>query len=101
MKALSIPVCDLNAISDLPLYIDGADEINAGKQMLKGGGGAVTREKIIAAAAKKFVCIADISKKVDLWGSFPIVLEVIPMARSYVARQNVKMGGDPIYRKES
>lgn len=99
LKALSIPVYDLNTIGELPLYIDGADEINAAKQMIKGGGGALTREKIIAAVAKKFVCIADQSKKVDLLGSFPVAVEVIPMARSYVAREIVKLGGDPVYRQ--
>lgn len=99
LKALSIPLLDLNSVSDLPLYIDGADEINAAKQMIKGGGGALTREKIIAMVAKKFVCIADENKKVDLLGAFPIAVEVIPMARSYVARHIVQLGGDPVYRE--
>ncbi len=99
LKALSIPVYDLNTISELPIYIDGADEINSAKQMIKGGGGALTREKIVAAVAKKFICIADQSKQVDLLGTFPVAIEVIPMARSYVARQIVKMGGDPVYRQ--
>lgn len=99
LKALSIPVIDLNSVSELQLYIDGADEINHAKQMVKGGGGALTREKIVAAVSKKMICIADQSKQVDLLGRFPVALEVIPMARSYVARQIVKMGGDPIYRQ--
>lgn len=99
LKALSIPLLDLNSVGELPLYVDGADEINDVKQMIKGGGGALTREKIIAAVAKQFVCIADQSKKVDLLGKFPVAIEVIPMARSYVARQIVKLGGDPVYRE--
>ena len=90
---------DLNSISELPLYVDGADEINAAKQMIKGGGAALTREKIIATVAKKFICIADESKQVDLLGDFPVAVEVIPMARSYVARQIVQLGGDPVYRE--
>jgi ribose 5-phosphate isomerase A len=89
----------LNSISELPVYVDGADEINLYRQMIKGGGGALTREKIIAAVAKKFVCIADQSKQVDLLGTFPVPLEVIPMARSYVARQVMLLGGNPIYRQ--
>src|SRR3990167_5290574 len=84
LKALAIPVLDLNMVSELSLYIDGADEINSAKQMIKGGGGALTREKIVATVAKKFVCIADASKRVDLLGQFPIAVEVLPMARSYV-----------------
>ncbi|VVC76641.1 Ribose-5-phosphate isomerase A [Aquicella siphonis] len=99
LKALSIPLVDLNSVSELPLYVDGADEINPARQMIKGGGGALTREKIIAMVAKKFVCIADESKYVDLLGDFPVSVEVIPMARSYVARQIVLMGGDPVYRE--
>lgn len=99
LKALSIPVYDLNSVNELPVYIDGADEINSAKQMIKGGGGALTREKIVAAVAKKFICIADQTKKVDLLGTFPVAIEVIPMARSYVARQLVKLGGDPVYRQ--
>ena len=99
LKALSIPVLDLNTVSELELYIDGADEINPFKQMIKGGGGALTREKIIATASKKFVCIVDQSKQVDLLGTFPISLEVIRMARSFVARQIVQLGGDPVYRE--
>jgi len=99
LKSLSIPLIDLNSVIDLPLYVDGADEVNANKQMIKGGGGALTREKIIATVAKKFVCIADEAKFVDLLGSFPVSVEVIPMARSYVARQIVQLGGDPVYRE--
>lgn len=98
LKALNIPVIDLNVVRDLPIYIDGADEINPAKQMIKGGGGALTREKIIATVAKKVVCIIDSSKQVDLLGEFPVAVEVIPMARSYVARQIVQLGGDPVYR---
>src|SRR5579872_7215786 len=99
LKALSIPVWDLNSINELPIYVDGTDEINSAKQMLKGGGGALTREKIVASVAKKFICIADQTKKVDLLGKFPVAVEVIPMARSFVARQIVKLGGDPVYRQ--
>lgn len=99
LKALSIPVLDLNSAGELPLYIDGADEINPSRQMIKGGGGALVREKIIATVAKKFICIVDDSKRVDLLGEFPVALEVIPMARSYVARQVVQLGGDPVYRE--
>jgi ribose 5-phosphate isomerase A len=83
----------------LPVYIDGADEINEHLQMIKGGGGALTREKIIAAVAEKFVCIADETKMVNILGNFPLPVEVIPMARSYVAREVVKLGGMPVYRE--
>lgn len=99
LKALSIPVLDLNSVSELPIYVDGADEINPAMQMIKGGGGALTREKIIATVAKKFICIVDAEKQVDLLGNFPVAVEVIPMARSYVARQIVQLGGDPVYRE--
>ncbi|MGL4475396.1 MAG: ribose-5-phosphate isomerase RpiA [Shewanella sp.] len=99
MKALGIPVFDLNSVNDLALYVDGADEINPHMDMIKGGGAALTREKIVAAVAKTFVCIADASKQVDVLGQFPLPVEVIPMARSYVARQLVKLGGDPVYRE--
>jgi ribose 5-phosphate isomerase A len=99
LKALGIPLLDLNEVMDLNLYVDGADEINSELQMIKGGGGALTREKIIANTAKKFVCIADASKKVTILGKFPLPIEVIPMARSYVAREIVKKGGNPIYRE--
>src|SRR3990167_5331757 len=99
LKAIGIPLVDLNAVSELTLYVDGADEINAAKQMIKGGGGALTREKIAATVAKQFVCIVDSSKQVDLLGTFPVAVEVIPMARSYVARQIMQLGGDPVYRE--
>jgi ribose 5-phosphate isomerase A len=99
LKAVGIPLIDLNSVSDLPLYVDGADEFNSQRQLIKGGGGALTREKIIATVAKKFVCIVDENKQVDVLGEFPIAVEVIPMARSYVARQLVELGGDPVYRE--
>lgn len=86
LKKAGIPVFDLNAVGTVEVYIDGADEINPKKQLIKGGGGALTREKIIAAASKTFVCIADGSKRVEVLGAFPLPIEVIPMARSYVAR---------------
>lgn len=99
LKNLGIEVMDLNNVDYLPIYIDGADEIDSQLQMIKGGGGALTREKIIAAVAKKFICIADETKKVEQLGSFPLPIEVIPMARSYVARELVKIGGSPAYRE--
>jgi ribose 5-phosphate isomerase A len=99
LKAHGISVVDLNSAGELSLYVDGADEINSDLQMIKGGGGALTREKIVAACAKKFVCIADASKKVKTLGEFPLPIEVIPMARSYVAREIVKIGGTPVYRE--
>lgn len=99
LKAQGIRVIDLNTLGELPVYIDGADEANQHLQLIKGGGGALTREKILAAAAKKFVCIADESKLVTLLGNFPLPIEVIPMARSHVARILVKLGGFPIYRE--
>lgn len=99
LKAAGIPLFDLNAVGELPLYVDGADEINPAKQMIKGGGGALTREKIIATVAKQFVCIVDEAKAVDLLGNFPVAVEVLPLARSYVARQIVSLGGDPVYRE--
>lgn len=98
LKEFGIPVFDLNTVDNLSVYVDGADEINHNMQMIKGGGAALTREKIIAAVADKFICIADDSKLVDKLGSFPLPVEVIPMARSYVAREIVKLGGDPVYR---
>ncbi len=94
-----IPVYDLNSISNLDFYIDGADEINEHLEMIKGGGAALTREKIVAAVAKEFICIADETKLVNRLGAFPLPVEVIPMARSYVARELVKLGGDPVYRE--
>jgi len=99
LKAIGIPVIDLNAAGELEIYVDGADESNRHLQLIKGGGGALTREKIIAAASKKFVCIADESKLVDVMGKFPLPVEVIPMARSYVARELVKLGGNPVWRE--
>lgn len=98
LKALNIPIFDLNHTSQLPIYIDGADEFNDYLYLIKGGGGALTREKIIAANAKTFICIVDESKKVDILGKFPLPIEVLPIARSYVAREMVKLGGDPEYR---
>ena len=94
-----IPITDLNSSGDLPLYVDGADEANRYLQLIKGGGGALTREKIIASASRKFVCIADESKRVDILGQFPLPVEVIPMARSYVARQLRKLNGNPALRE--
>jgi ribose 5-phosphate isomerase len=99
LKQHGIRVLDLNAVGDLPIYIDGADQATKFLQLIKGGGGALTREKILAAASHKFVCIADESKLVDILGSFPLPLEVIPMARSFVARQLVKRGGHPELRE--
>ncbi|WP_105255689.1 ribose-5-phosphate isomerase RpiA [Pseudoalteromonas sp. T1lg75] len=99
LKALGIEVFELNDVDTLDVYVDGADEINAGNEMIKGGGAALTREKIVAAVAKQFICIVDSSKLVDTLGDFPLPVEVIPMARSYVAREIVKLGGDPVYRQ--
>jgi len=99
MKAHGIQVFDLNAVGELEIYVDGADESNKFLHLIKGGGGALTREKIIAAASKKFVCIADETKLVDVMGEFPLPVEVIPMARSYVAREIVKLGGTPVWRE--
>jgi len=99
LQAARIPQLDLNAEGDLALYIDGADEANEHGVLIKGGGGALTREKIIAAASKKFVCIIDDGKLVDILGAFPLPVEVVPMARSYVARQLVKLGGQPVWRE--
>ncbi|TBW58490.1 ribose-5-phosphate isomerase RpiA [Marinobacter halodurans] len=99
LKKHGIPVYDLNSVSSLEFYIDGADEANDHLELIKGGGAALTREKIVAAVAKTFICIADESKRVDLLGAFPLPVEVIPMARSHVARQIVKLGGDPVYRE--
>lgn len=99
LKAHRIPVVDLNSAGDLPLYIDGADEATRFLHLIKGGGGALTREKIIAAASRLFVCIIDDAKLVDVLGRFPLPVEVIPMARSFVARQLVKLGGQPEWRQ--
>ena len=99
LKKNNIPLFDLNADGPLPIYIDGADEFNSHLQLIKGGGGALTREKIIATASHKFICIVDESKQVEILGKFPLPIEVIPMARAYVARQLVKLGGSPVYRE--
>ncbi|WP_227104608.1 ribose-5-phosphate isomerase RpiA [Chromobacterium rhizoryzae] len=99
LKAHHIPVFDLNEVDALPVYIDGADEINHHLHMIKGGGAALTREKIVASVADQFICIADESKYVAMLGGFPLPIEVIPMARSYVARELVKLGGHPELRR--
>lgn len=99
LKERGIPIIDLNSISNLEVYIDGADEFNEHFYLIKGGGGALTREKIIAAAAKQFICIVDESKRVDVLGKFPLPIEVIRMARSFVAREIVKLDGNPVYRQ--
>ena len=99
LKNHGIEVFDLNSVDVLDVYVDGADEITKHMCMIKGGGAALTREKIVAAVAKQFICIADDSKQVELLGEFPLPIEVIPMARSYVARELVKLGGDPEYRQ--
>jgi ribose 5-phosphate isomerase A len=98
LRSHRIDVEELNNVGDIPVYIDGADEVTPQGAMIKGGGGALTREKIVAAVARKFVCIADSSKKVDVLGKFPLPVEVIPMARSYVARELVRLGGQPAWR---
>lgn len=99
LARIGIEVLDLNMVDRISVYVDGADEINPALEMIKGGGGALTREKVVAAVAKKFVCICDASKQVDRLGRFPLPVEVIPMARSYVARELVKLGGNPAYRE--
>ncbi len=99
LEANGIRVLDLNDVSEIPIYIDGADEVNPNFQLIKGGGGALTREKIIASASKKFLCIVDNSKIVDVLGRFPLPLEVVPMARSFVAREVIKKQGMPIWRE--
>jgi ribose 5-phosphate isomerase A len=98
LKKYNIPVLNLNDVNELPVYIDGADESTHNLHLIKGGGGALTREKIVAAASRKFICIVDDSKLVDVLGQFPLPVEVIPMARSYVAREIVKLGGSPELR---
>ncbi len=100
LKSHGIPVYDLNAVDEVTVYVDGADETNPKLELIKGGGAALTREKIVAAVAKEFVCIADGSKYVKQLGAFPLPIEVIPMARSHVARELVKLGGDPVYRED-
>ena len=98
LRQLGIEIFDLNSVGELDLYIDGADEIDAQGNMIKGGGGALTREKIVAAASKTFICMVDDSKTVETLGKFPVAIEVLPQARSYVARQLVNLGGEPVYR---
>ena len=99
LKSHGIPVFELNSVDEISVYVDGADESNQYLHLIKGGGGALTREKIVAAVSKRFVCIADDSKLVGVLGKFPLPIEVIPMARSYVARELVKMGGTPVWRE--
>lgn len=99
LKQHGIRVYDLNAVDKIPVYIDGADEINHYLQMIKGGGAALTREKIVSSVAEQFICIADASKLVDILGKFPLPVEVVPMARSHVARELVKLGGNPVWRE--
>lgn len=99
LKSHDIPVYDLNSAGELAFYVDGADEVNERLELIKGGGAALTREKIVAAVAKTFICIADDSKMVGILGSFPLPVEVIPMARSHVGREIVRLGGDPVYRE--
>lgn len=100
LQERGIRVLDLNAVGEIPLYVDGADECDGNKCLIKGGGAALTREKIVAAAAGKFVCVIDPSKRVDVLGKFPLPVEVIPMARSYVAREILRRGGNPVWRNE-
>ena len=100
LREQHIPVLPLNSVIDLPIYIDGADEVTHNKHLIKGGGGALTQEKIVAAASKQFVCIIDDSKLVPLLGGFPLPVEVIPMAQSYVAREIAKLGGQPELRQD-
>jgi ribose 5-phosphate isomerase A len=99
LRAQGLMIVDANSVSKIDVYIDGADEANADLLLIKGGGGALTGEKILAAMAKQFICIVDASKKVDVLGQFPLPVEVIPLARSFVARELVKLGGDPVYRQ--
>ena len=99
LKALGIEVLDLNSIDSFSVYVDGADEINAQKHMIKGGGAALTREKIVAAVAERFICIVDQSKQVEVLGKFPLPVEVIPMAAAYVKRELTKLGGRPVLRE--
>ncbi|HCI77003.1 MULTISPECIES: ribose-5-phosphate isomerase RpiA [unclassified Psychrobacter] len=101
LRALGIEIVDLNFAGTLDIYIDGADEVNEHLQLIKGGGGALTREKIVAAASNKFICMVDESKSVEVLGrEFPVPIEVLPQARSYVARQLARMGGEPVYRED-
>lgn len=98
LKERGIPLLDLNSTGEIPLYVDGADECDGNRCLIKGGGAALTREKIVAAASKKFVCIIDPAKRVEVLGRFPLPVEVIPMARSHVARRLVELGGQPVWR---
>lgn len=100
LKQHDIPVLPLNSVVEIPVYVDGADEATKHRHLIKGGGGALTREKIVAAASKQFVCIIDDSKMVPMLGAFPLPIEVIPMAQSYVARELAKLGGKPELRKD-
>lgn len=100
LKALGIPVLDLNSVERFSVYIDGADEINPQRHMIKGGGAALTREKIVAAVAETFICIVDSSKQVEVLGKFPLPVEVIPMASAYVSRELAKLGGKPVLREK-
>ncbi len=99
LTELGLPVADLNSVGPLDVYVDGADEANSHLHLMKGGGAALTREKIVAAAAREFICIADVSKKVSVLGAFPLPVEVIPMARSQVARALAALGGQPVWRE--
>ncbi|MGB4343659.1 MAG: ribose-5-phosphate isomerase RpiA [Moraxellaceae bacterium] len=99
LRKIGIEVLELNSVGSISVYVDGADEVNAALEMIKGGGAALTREKVVAAVARKFVCICDASKQVEQLGRFPLPIEVIPMARSYVAREMVRLGGNPVYRE--
>ncbi|MEO1881826.1 MAG: ribose-5-phosphate isomerase RpiA, partial [Methylococcales bacterium] len=99
LESVGIKVLDLNEVDNVKVYIDGADEVDPNKKLIKGGGGALTREKIIAGASDQFVCIVDSSKTVDVLGGFPLPIEVIPMSREFVARELVKMGGQPVWRE--
>jgi ribose 5-phosphate isomerase A len=101
LRTLGTPILDLNEVPELPLYIDGADEATRGRMLIKGGGAALTREKIVAAAADRFVCIVDDSKLVETLGRFALPVEVIPMARSYVARRLALLGGRPVWRRDT
>ena len=100
LRSHHIPIIELNSAGTLPVYVDGADECNRHLQLIKGGGGALTREKVIAAASQRFICIADCHKRVDRLGTFPLPIEVIPMARSYVAREIAKLQGNPVLREQ-
>lgn len=100
LRRADIPVYELSMVDHLNIYIDGADEVTANRTMIKGGGGALTREKILATVAEKFICIVDQSKLVKTLGAFPIAVEVLPMARSFVGREIIKLGGDPVYREQ-